>query len=104
MSIKADFVISVHPGEILQMLLDEGSISQTRLASHIGVTPSKISELSSGKRGVSAEMAVKLGLALGQDPRFWLDGQQRWELSRVDASKFKVKKILKSKLVGTKVV
>lgn len=94
MSLKADFVIDVHPGEILQLMLDELGISQTQLAKHIGVTQSKISELCHGKRGISAEMAVKLGQAFGQSPRFWLDGQQRWELSRVDQAKFKIRKIV----------
>lgn len=102
MSLKADFIISVHPGEILQMLLDESDLTQTQLAQHIKVTPSKISELCAGKRGVSAEMSVKLGMAFGQDPRFWLDGQQRWELSKVDSSKIKIKKLVRSKLVGTR--
>ena len=97
MGLKADFVITVHPGEILQMMLDELGISQTQLAKHIKVAQSKISELCNGHRGISAEMAVKLGKAFGQNPRFWLDGQQRWELSRVDAAKVKIRKI-----VGTK--
>lgn len=97
MTIKSDFIFTVHPGEILQMLLDESGITQTQLANHISTSPSKISELCSGKRGISAEMAVKLGKAFDQDPRFWLDGQQRWELSKVDSSKLKIKK-----LVGTK--
>lgn len=100
MTVKADFIIAAHPGEILQLMLDESGITQTELARHIGVTQSKISELCSGRRGISAEMAVKLGKAFGQDPRFWLDGQQRWELSRVDMERLSIKKIVAKKLVG----
>ena len=54
-------------------------------------------------RGISAEMAAKLGLTFGQNPRLWLDAQQRRELSNADSSKIKIKKILKNKLVGSKV-
>ena len=97
MSLKADFTITVHPGEILGMMLENAGVTQTRLAKHIGVAQSKVSELINGRRGISAEMAVKLGKTFGQDPRFWLDGQQRWELSRVDSKKMKIKKISGSK-------
>ena len=38
MSLKPDFTISAHPGEILQMMLDELGITQTELAKHIRST------------------------------------------------------------------
>lgn len=100
MSVKADFVFSTHPGEILQLMLDELEITQTRLAKHIRVTQSKVSELCSGRRGISAEMAIKLGKAFSQDPRFWLDAQQRWELSQIDASEIAVKPLVVRKIQG----
>jgi antitoxin HigA-1 len=94
MGLKADFIIKVHPGEILQMMLDQTGVTQTKLAEHIGVTQSKVSEICTGRRGISAEMAVKLAKAFGQDPLFWLDAQQRWELSQIDQSRFKIKRLV----------
>jgi len=75
--------IAVHPGSVLLDELRERDISQTALAGHIGVLPKTINELCRGKRGISAEMAVKLSRALGASPQFWLNLQTNWELSQV---------------------
>ena len=75
--------ISVHPGRVLQDELDERELSQSALARHIGVLPRTINEICSGRRGISAEMAVMLSMALGASPTFWLNLQNNWELSRV---------------------
>lgn len=73
----------VHPGEVLQ---DELDITQTALAEHIGVLPKTINEICRRKRGISAEMAVKLSRALGASSQFWLNLQNNWELSQLDES------------------
>jgi addiction module HigA family antidote len=74
--------ISIHPGRVLQDELDERNLSQSVLARHIGVLPRTINEICGGKRGISAEMAVKLAMALGASAAFWLNLQKNWELSR----------------------
>jgi addiction module HigA family antidote len=63
--------------------LQERGVSQAALATHIGVLPKTINEVCRCKRGVSAEMAVKLSRALGASPEFWLNLQKNWELSQV---------------------
>lgn len=73
----------VHPGLVLQDELEEIGVSQTLLAKHIGVLPKTVNEICRGKRGISAEMAVKLSAALGASPQFWLNLQNNWELSQV---------------------
>jgi addiction module HigA family antidote len=80
----------VHPGLVLQDELDELGISQTALAEHIGVLPKTINEICRGKRGISAEMALKLSQALGASPNFWLNLQNNYELAQAHA---RVKKI-----------
>jgi addiction module HigA family antidote len=76
-------ITSIHPGLVLQDELEELGVSQTALAKHIGVLPKTINEICRGKRGISAEMAVKLSSALGASPQFWLNLQNNWELSLV---------------------
>ena len=76
-------VIAVHPGAVLSDELEERGISQAALAGHIRVLPKTINEICRGKRGISAEMAVKLSRALGASPEFWLNLQKNWELSQV---------------------
>jgi len=74
----------VHPGEVLRDELDEIGLSQSALAKHIGVLPKTINEICRGKRGISAQMAMKLSKALGGGPRFWLNLQTNWEISQID--------------------
>ena len=78
----------VHPGEVLKDELDEINLTQSALAKHIGVLPKTINEICRGKRGISAEMAMKLSKALGGSPQFWLNLQNNWEISQLDESVF----------------
>lgn len=78
----------VHPGEVLKDELDEVGLTQSALAKHIGVWPKTINEICRGKRGISAEMAMKLSKALGGSPQFWLNLQNNWEISQLDESVF----------------
>lgn len=77
--------IAVHPGAVLLDELEERGITQAALAVRIEVLPKTINELCRRKRGISAEMAVKLSRALGASPQFWLNLQKNWELSQVPA-------------------
>ena len=84
----------VHPGEVLQDELEEVGLTQSALAGHIGVLSKTINEICRGKRGISAEMAMKLSKALGGTPQFWLNLQNSWEISQLDESSFeKIKPI-----------
>ena len=74
---------AVHPGAVLSDELEEINVSQSALAEHIGVLPKTINEICRGKRGISADMAMKLSQALGATPYFWLNLQNNWELSQI---------------------
>ena len=84
--IRKDFLIPVHPGAVLQDILDDSGITQSRLARHLKMPHGKINEICRRKRGISAEMSTKLGKAFGQSPGFWLNLQKNWELSQVDTT------------------
>jgi addiction module HigA family antidote len=103
MAIEKNFHIDVHPGEVLQDILVEMGISQAQLARHLGMAQSKINEICRGKRGISAEMALKLSRAFGQSEQLWMGLQDEWELAQVDKTKIRaIKKIRPStvRLVG----
>lgn len=80
---------SVHPGKVLNDELEERGISQSALAAHLSVLPRSINQICRGKRGISAEMAIKLSMALGASPAFWLNLQKNWELNRLSPNRFK---------------
>ena len=82
-------ITPVHPGEVLKDELEEIGLSQSALAEHIEVLPKTINEICRGKRGISAEMAIKLSKALGASPQFWLNLQNNWELCQLDLASYK---------------
>jgi addiction module HigA family antidote len=71
----------IHPGEILlEEFLEPMSISQYRLAKDIGVPARRINEIVHGKRGVSADTALRLSRYFGLSERFWMNLQSRYDL------------------------
>lgn len=78
----------VHPGEVLRDEIEEIGLTQSALAKHIGVLPKTINEICRCKRGISAEMAMKLSRALGGSPQFWLNLQNNWEISQLNETVF----------------
>lgn len=84
MHYKHNTKIKVHPGQILQNILEEMKITQSALATNIGVTQSYISDIVSGRRNMTAVMAHKLSVAVGLTPETWMNLQQNWELSKID--------------------
>lgn len=87
MSKNSFHTTAVHPGAVLLDELEEIGVTQSGLAEHIGVLPKTINEICRGKRGISAEMAMKLSQALGASPYFWLNLQNNWELSQLSKRK-----------------
>ncbi|HET9032859.1 MAG TPA: HigA family addiction module antitoxin [Dokdonella sp.] len=72
---------NIHPGEILlEEFLKPLEISQNALARAAEVPPRRINEIVLGKRGVSADTAVRLAAALGTSERFWLGLQADYDL------------------------
>lgn len=72
---------TVHPGEVLQEeFLAPLGISQNALARAMAVPPRRINEIVLGKRGVTADTAVRLAAALGTSDRFWLGLQADYDL------------------------
>ncbi|MEO7919531.1 MAG: HigA family addiction module antitoxin [Thermoanaerobaculia bacterium] len=71
----------VHPGEILLAeFLEPFGLSQYRLAKDIRVPPRRINEIVLGKRGISADTALRLSRYFGTTDRFWLNLQVRFDL------------------------
>ncbi len=62
---------SSHPGELIREdILPALEMTITDLAAHLGVSRVAMSELVNAKRGVSMEMAQRLGKAFGNGTRF----------------------------------
>ncbi|WP_115557579.1 HigA family addiction module antitoxin [Xanthomonas campestris] len=74
---------NIPPGEILlEEFLEPMGISQNALARATDVPPRRINEIVLGKRGITADTAVRLAAALGTTERFWLGLQADYELEQ----------------------
>jgi antitoxin HigA-1 len=72
----------VHPGEILmEDFLKPMGITQYRLAKSIGVPQRRIGEIVHGKRAITADTALRLGLFFGTDAQSWMNLQAHYDLT-----------------------
>ncbi len=55
-------------------------ITQNKLAVAIGVSPRRINEIVHGKRGITADTAVRLSAYFGTTAEFWMNLQSHYEL------------------------
>ena len=77
-------IAPIHPGEILkEEFLDPMNITQYRLAKDINVPPRRINEIVLGKRGISADTALRLGRYFSMSPEFWINLQTHYDLEVV---------------------
>jgi len=70
----------IHPGEILADELEALGMSALALAKALHVPANRISQIVSGKRGMTADTALRLSRLLGTTPGFWLNLQKAYEL------------------------
>jgi len=71
----------IHPGEVLwEEFLKPMGISQNKLALNIGVPPRRINEIVLGKRGITADTALRLAKFFGTSAEFWLGLQSQYDL------------------------
>ncbi|WP_211221837.1 HigA family addiction module antitoxin [Granulicoccus phenolivorans] len=78
---EADLIEPIHPGEILMEDFIEGfGITQNKLAVSIGVPPRRINEIVHGKRGITADTAIRLARYFGTSEEFWMNLQSNYEL------------------------
>ncbi len=82
------------PGEILlEEFLNPLGLSQSAFARHIGWPQPKVSEIVSGKRGVTPQTAMVFADAFGTTPQFWLNAQLAVDLWKARQSHRKVKRL-----------
>ena len=75
----------VHPGEILsEDFLKPMALSQTQLALATGMPQSRVQAILAGRRGITADTAIRLAAFFGNTPQFWLNCQTSYELDMAD--------------------
>jgi len=77
--------LRTHPGEVLreEYLVPLG-LSARALAKELGVPANRLTEIMRGTRDVTADTAIRLGRYFRTDPRFWLNLQAAYDLSKAE--------------------
>ncbi|MEA2329783.1 MAG: antitoxin HigA [Thermoanaerobaculia bacterium] len=72
---------AIPPGEILlEEFLKPLGVGQAEAARRLGVSLNRLNEIILGKRGISADTALRLSRLLKTSPQFWMRLQADWDL------------------------
>lgn len=72
---------AIHPGEILLTeFMEPLGLTSYRLAKQIGVPLPRIYDVVRGRRSISADTALRLGVFFGLPAQFWLNLQNEYDL------------------------
>ena len=72
--------MTVHPGAILADELPARAMSGNWLALELGVPSGRITDILNGKRGISADTALRLARYFGNEAQIWLNLQLLYDL------------------------
>jgi addiction module HigA family antidote len=72
---------AVHPGEmLLEEFLKPLDLTQVDAARELGMSVNRLNELVLGKRGVTADTALRLARRFKTTPQVWMHLQADWDL------------------------
>jgi antitoxin HigA-1 len=76
----------IHPGEILALdFLEPMALTADKLSQSIGVQQTRISQIIAGKRGITADTALRLAHYFGNSAQFWMNLQVQYDLRLAQA-------------------
>jgi len=86
----------VHPGEVLmEDFLTPMGLSQYRLAKEIKVPLRRVNEIVLGRRGITADTALRFAQYFGTTPELWQNLQSQYEMDAAKQSIWgKIKKTI----------
>src|SRR5215813_12357169 len=71
----------IPPGEILlEEYLKPLGLGQLEAAKHLGISLNRLNEIVLGKRGITADTALRLAQFLKTSPQLWMRLQADWDL------------------------
>jgi addiction module HigA family antidote len=70
-----------HPGRFLESrYLAPLGLTQTELAEALGISRRRVNELINGRRGITPDTAVRLGIYFRNEASFWMHLQVAWDM------------------------
>ena len=72
---------NIHPGEILlEEFMKPNKYSSRKMAELLNLPATRINDIVLGRRGITADTAIKLANFFSTTPRFWMNLQVSYEL------------------------
>ena len=71
---------AIHPGEHLEVELQELKMSAAELARKLRVPTNRVTQILNGTRSITGDTALRLGHFFGTSAEFWLNLQSLYEL------------------------
>jgi antitoxin HigA-1 len=72
---------AIHPGEmLLEEFLKPLGLTQAEAARELGMSLNRLNELVLGKRGITADTALRLARRFATTPQLWMHLQADWDL------------------------
>ena len=77
---------AIPPGEmLLEEFLKPLGLRQVEAARRLGISVNRLNEIVLGKRGITADTALRLSRLLKTSPQFWMRLQADWDLHQAIA-------------------
>jgi addiction module HigA family antidote len=67
---------------LLEEFLKPMGIGQVEASRQLGISLNRLNEIVLGKRGITADTALRLGRLLKTSPQFWMRLQADWDLHK----------------------
>lgn len=78
---------AIHPGEILkEEFMEPLSLTAYRLAKELHVPAPRVNDIVRGKRAITADTAIRLGIYFGLPAQFWMNLQTDYDLRLAHAA------------------
>ena len=73
-----------HPGRLLRRELEARGLSAGKVALALGVPSGRVTDILNGRRSITADTAVRLGLYFSNGASFWIGLQSQYDIGRVE--------------------
>lgn len=74
----------IHPGYQIRIELEELNLSATKAARQLGIPQNRLTEIIRGRRGITADTAIRLAAWLNTTPEFWMNLQRDYEINLLE--------------------
>ncbi|MEN9637206.1 MAG: addiction module antidote protein HigA family [Verrucomicrobiota bacterium] len=85
---KIHSIAPIHPGEMIKEdFLSDYGLTQYALAKALKIPHSRVTDIVKGRRGITADTALRLARYFQNSAEFWLNLQAEYDLRTADAKR-----------------